>query len=563
MSHAKSILYAPLYPLLFAVAPVVSLYAVNRMLLSGFDALRPAAVAILVAFAAVAVSRMLSNSMRSAAILGCVLLFGVFAYGYVFRFVSLAFGVEIGDIVFLSTWLLLLAGVYAFLVRTLRRTRSSLHNITALLNITSAVFVVTAAAPLLLGSAPSLPALPTPKAETDAQGLTTNELPPQSPDLVQQPNKLPDVYYLILDGYARGDVLESRFGYDNSEFLDWLEARGFFVGHRSHSNYPWTHLSMSATLNYEYLQTLLPDGLESHGPDKFRERYQFLARALNMHYIANSRIFRYFSNLGYRITANKSHYALEWRKDPTSLSDALSEIMDEIEDAYSSSISDFEEALITNTIVQPLVSGFRSVEGVRAARISKYDKIVRGLEAFGDTVNEDGPKFVFYHLTSPHQPFSFDENGDMVPRHPVYEVSAWFEDRIKIPGYIAWAKENYPKNVAGLNVHVKRTIERILDESEGSAIVIIQSDHGPGYGFDLHSGSDTDVVERFGILNAIFLPVEFPRHGLEDDLSAVNTFRIVLRNVFGQDMSTLENRAFYSIGDLDFEDVTKRVVDSE
>ena len=38
--------------------------------------------------------------------------------------------------------------------------------------------------------------------------------------------QIPDIYYIILDGYNRADLLE-EMGYDNSEFIDFLNSRGF------------------------------------------------------------------------------------------------------------------------------------------------------------------------------------------------------------------------------------------------------------------------------------------------------------------------------------------------
>jgi hypothetical protein len=60
---------------------------------------------------------------------------------------------------------------------------------------------------------------------------------------------LPDVYYIVLDGYGRADVLSSIFNYDNSEFIEFLKEKGFYVGERSHSNYIETYLSLTSSLN--------------------------------------------------------------------------------------------------------------------------------------------------------------------------------------------------------------------------------------------------------------------------------------------------------------------------
>ena len=50
----------------------------------------------------------------------------------------------------------------------------------------------------------------------------------------------PDIFYVILDGYASRGTLSTHFGFDNSEFLDSLAARGFYVANQSRSNYWWT-----------------------------------------------------------------------------------------------------------------------------------------------------------------------------------------------------------------------------------------------------------------------------------------------------------------------------------
>jgi hypothetical protein len=39
----------------------------------------------------------------------------------------------------------------------------------------------------------------------------------------------PDIYFIILDGYGRQDLLRAKFDYDNSEFIRGLEQRGFYV----------------------------------------------------------------------------------------------------------------------------------------------------------------------------------------------------------------------------------------------------------------------------------------------------------------------------------------------
>lgn len=66
----------------------------------------------------------------------------------------------------------------------------------------------------------------------------------------------PDVYYIILDMYARDDILLERFNYDNSAFLQQLEEMGFYVAKCSVTNYNMTELSLASSFNMNYLDQL-------------------------------------------------------------------------------------------------------------------------------------------------------------------------------------------------------------------------------------------------------------------------------------------------------------------
>ena len=50
-------------------------------------------------------------------------------------------------------------------------------------------------------------------------------------------DQFPDIYYIILDGYAHFDTLRNIYGYDNSLFYDFLEKNGFYIPDNSLSNY--------------------------------------------------------------------------------------------------------------------------------------------------------------------------------------------------------------------------------------------------------------------------------------------------------------------------------------
>ena len=60
---------------------------------------------------------------------------------------------------------------------------------------------------------------------------------------IKNANSLPSVYHIILDEYGRADVLQAVYGFDNSEYLERLRARGFYVADKAMSNYGRTGLS--------------------------------------------------------------------------------------------------------------------------------------------------------------------------------------------------------------------------------------------------------------------------------------------------------------------------------
>ena len=49
-------------------------------------------------------------------------------------------------------------------------------------------------------------------------------------------------------------MLKQVYNYDNTPFIQQLTAKGFYVGSCSQSNYSFTTLSISSSLNMDYLE---------------------------------------------------------------------------------------------------------------------------------------------------------------------------------------------------------------------------------------------------------------------------------------------------------------------
>jgi hypothetical protein len=81
----------------------------------------------------------------------------------------------------------------------------------------------------------------------DASANSTNATARAIADATPPTESRPDVYYIILDGYGRSDVLRNQLNFDNSSFLDSLRSEGFYVAQCSQSNYGMTALSLSTS----------------------------------------------------------------------------------------------------------------------------------------------------------------------------------------------------------------------------------------------------------------------------------------------------------------------------
>ncbi|MCY4109496.1 MAG: hypothetical protein OXG11_10750, partial [Chloroflexi bacterium] len=69
-------------------------------------------------------------------------------------------------------------------------------------------------------------------------------------------DQLRDIYYIILDEYPRSG---SPPEFDNSEFVQQLEIRGFYVAPQARSNYTHTYQSIPSSLNVSYFGEVAGD----------------------------------------------------------------------------------------------------------------------------------------------------------------------------------------------------------------------------------------------------------------------------------------------------------------
>ena len=343
----------------------------------------------------------------------------------------------------------------------------------------------------------------------------------------------PDIYYLILDAYARSDVMNDLFKFDNSPFLKRLENQGFFVARESTSNYCQTPLSITSSLNFEYLDDL---GKEL-GTDLtvLRER------------IGGNNLAATLDPLGYTFVSFSTGF------EPTDLTDA---------DLYLSpypQFSEFHRLLIDRTPLWP----FLFMDGDRDLFTQSRDRTLFALDRLAQIAADPRPTFTFAHIVCPHPPFLFGENGEDTSRR---DKRFFVTDGVKFQA-IGLEPDAYIQGYRDQAVYITERIEgvigQILAQSKEPPIVILQSDHGSGLRLNMESVEKTDLHERMSILNACYFPGQ-TYQGLYPTITPVNTFRVVLNTFFGAALELLPDRNYFSTWSqpYQFVDVTESVGNS-
>jgi hypothetical protein len=327
---------------------------------------------------------------------------------------------------------------------------------------------------------------------------------------------LPDVYYVILDGYASAETLRTVYGFDNREFLDALEARGFYVADRSHSNYSQTPLSLASSTNMEYLNR----AIEIPGRET-----KLLQPLYDL--IEESRVLRTFRERGYRTVTFQSGWTVTARNRNSDW------------DVNCGGWSEFTRVLARTTVLESL-GFFQTIE------IQTRNRVLCELATLPQIQHRiPGPRYVFAHIVSPETPLLFGRNGEPPPPTKDNAVVEW-RNR---PGYV--------DQVIFLNRSVLAAVDRILAEARTPPVIVLQGDHGsastsyewlygdagpPPRGDE--SGLDLMVRERMGILNVYHLPGG--PAGLYESITPVNSFRVILNRYLGASYRLLEDRSYFS-----------------
>lgn len=526
--RVKKILHSPfLTPFLVVSYPVTSLLASNLGEVDLSQGVRPWLVGVSATFILVFALRWVVGSWERAgiAVAGFALLF--FAYGHVYGLLQeqRLLEVEIGRHRYMLAAAAMLTALWFWVsLRVIRHTGRSL----SFIHLT-----------LLVSMLPPLARLGSDQIQlffmrTPSPSTTTPSAIRREYNGGASP---PDIFYIILDGYARADILQEKYGYDNSDFLDALRRRGFTVAERSRSNYSQTVLSLASSLNMSYVDEVVPD-LEPDS-DNRRPLVEKLKRSTVRAFLESS---------GYRTIAFETGYSSTQIKDgyryvtvDLSLDKGLQAAR------FGLSLTPFESLLLESSLARVIFDlhileklGFPATALDTGYRLHRA-RVLTTLHGLKSLPEVDGPLFVFAHIIAPHPPFVFGSHGELVPQEEPFSI----QDGDRFPGSRQAYLQRYIGQVQFLNEQILQVVDRLLADENATPVILLQADHGSGVDLIWEDPQASDVQERLSILNAYFIPGP-GEDQLYPAITPVNSFRVVLSTIFEADLPLLEDVSYHS-----------------
>ena len=492
------------YPFLFAIFPVLALYAHNMGELYLSSIWIPLGLAFGLAILLFILSWAIFRNALKAGLVAAVLIIIFFADGHISK-VLVGWGFPN-----VAKYLPIVWGIcFIVIVYFVARTRRRLQNVTVILNVIGVGLIVVTSINIIVNEVTS----PSVKMQNTV-GLDTKP---------SEASTLPDIYYIILDSYANAGTLQDLFDYDNSGFVEYLQGKGFYVANESVSNYAYTQASLASSLNMDYI---------NYVSDEVGNKSKSLKILMEM--IENNHVLNLLKSMGYYCVNIES-----WdigHNDYADLNIGLDKVMVP---------SLFEVALLKTT----LVGRFWDDTPLDCAVYRAYT--LKTLDKLAEMPDLKGPKFVFAHITCPHNPWVFDANGEA--------CKACSSTTYK------W-QQRYIDQVQAINGKVEKLVDEILSKSETHPVIIIQGDHGTRL-YDLWSHcqgitSDQCMQDTFGILNAFYLP-DADKTPLYESISPVNTFRVVFNAYFATEYEMLPDECYYShalVSPYNFVNVTSEVI---
>jgi Sulfatase len=318
----------------------------------------------------------------------------------------------------------------------------------------------------------------------------------------------PDIFLVVLDGYAGNITLESEFGLDRSAVVHDLAELGFEVPASAWSAYPTTRSSLPSLLNMSY-----PLGAGSRVTP-------MTERSLSDMIGGSNSLTSTLSAEGYEMVMIESGWS-------------GSRCGTEVDKCVAAPVMD--EAMFS--IAEKSVAGPSVLRSLGYAFTVGAQHTMTWLDEHGPQLSADSrPSFVFAHVMVPHPPFFMDES-----------CQTRFGDEYSGVLFSRPGDDPLDRRTAYLRQTkcVDQFIAELVRKIQPDDTVVVVGDHGTDQRNQLVRDpaywTQSDLAERFNVFLAV-------RDGAEcsvgDSVILPNIFRRVLSCHATQDLEELEPRMF-------------------
>lgn len=494
-----------LHPYLFASYPVLFMFAHNIKSLRISDLFLPLIVVLISTFLIFQFSNIfIKNKIRSSLITS-LFVFIVLSYGHVFDFLRTTpidyYLKGKQTPVFITALLIIILFSLFILKRTsdLIRTNSILNRIGLILLVFVLYQYISFYLPYFL------------------KNTKRNYLNYKNTASLKQK---PDIYYFIFDRYARDDTLQNEYDFDNSEMTDFLKKSGFYIAQKSWANYTQSQLSITSSLNMQYIQDLI---------SSYDENSTYVNPLINL--IEDHEVWRFLKSRGYLFYHAGSWWGLTAYNHFADVNINLP------------SLPEFTEIVYSKTIFHPITIKLNIP--IFNSRLTRWKRPLYKFNEIAKIPDKKEPTFTFAHFLLTHEPFLFDSSGNFLSQEEIDSKEF---------------KENYREQLIFANKKIKELISTIISKSgNNKPLIIIQADEGPypdtykkdRENFDWSKADSEDIRTKMAILNAYYFP-DGAENIIPEYVTPVNSFRYVFNNYFGQNLPIPENNSYLSNLDKPF-----------
>jgi len=324
---------------------------------------------------------------------------------------------------------------------------------------------------------------------------------------------LPDIYFIVFDGYTSSKLLKEEFQFDNSGLDSLLIKNNFFISSSSKSNYNFTAFSLASTFGLDHLKK---------GSDTGIIQPANVLQAVNT--LKENEMIRFLKTKGYRFK-NYGRFEIDEMplKDDSFFDYFYYDLIDK-QTLYARVKRDLGWHLAAKNM---FTGKFRAPGSFKKRREeylqrneSNYQQLLKELSS-----DNDSPKFVYAHLMLPHEPFYLKADGSLTDDYGVI-----FDTLDKRKGYI--------EQVLYSNKLLEKLIDASASDGKRERVIIIEGDHGYRF-YD-----QANLLKEFPNLNVYYFS-DHDYNMLYDGISPVNSFRVILNKYFCYELGMVKDTSFY------------------